>query len=224
MSDIFYNIVCALGSHAFWVNSSPRVLNAHRTAMKGAYVLASTHSSPFDVPLLIRHAKRKLDFVSIVEVFAKPLVGWFYGHMNAFPLDRSRNDSKTVRIIRDRLRRGRVIAMFPEGNIRTPDSSVLNGGSLKAGVARLAMMVKVPIIPVVILDSGKYGNWKSWLPLRRTKYSINFGEPIIANDSNDPKEEARNIEIELKAAFLKLYQELIDDKNGLRLNAKEPVP
>ena len=108
MSDWFYSIIKTLGSHAFWVSSSPMILNRHRSAMKGAYILAATHFSPYDVPLLIRHSQRRLDFVSIVEVFAKSAVGWFYGNMNAFPLDRSKTDSKTVRIIRDRLDRMRA--------------------------------------------------------------------------------------------------------------------
>ena len=213
--------------------------------MKGAYILAATHFSPFDVPLLVRHSHRKLDFVSIVEVFAKPFVGWFYGNMNAFPLDRSKTDSKTVRIIRDRLRRGRVIAIFPEGNLRKWEDSVLNGGEIKPGIARLAQMVGVPIIPVVVLDSQKYGSWKSWLPLRRTKYCINFGEPIqvggrassfaetinttdSANGDVRPPvldvRDAATVEAELKAAFLKLHQELIEHKNELRLPNKEQLP
>jgi 1-acyl-sn-glycerol-3-phosphate acyltransferase len=66
---------------------------------------------------------RLLDFVSITEIFRKPLVAWFMSRMNAFPLDRSRVDSGTTRIILDRLKRGRTIVMFPEGNIRTAATS-----------------------------------------------------------------------------------------------------
>src|SRR5260221_7805481 len=102
----------------FWTTSRPIVLHAERSRRKGGYILASNHPSPYDVPLLIRHSRRKLDFVSTVEVFQNRFAAWFYGSMNTFALDRSKPDGATVRVILDRLGRGRVVAMFPEGGFR----------------------------------------------------------------------------------------------------------
>ena len=77
----------------------------------GPFILASNHLSPFDVPVLMRHTRRVLDFVSIVEVFRNPVMAWFYSSMGAFPLDRGRVDVRTTNIILERLRRGRAIAI-----------------------------------------------------------------------------------------------------------------
>src|SRR5437870_5041887 len=118
MSDWFYRIVVLIGRFPFWVSSRPIVLHAERARREGAFILAANHTSPYDIPALMRHAPRRLDFVSITEVFRNPFIAWFYSHMNAFPHERSRGDPKTVRIILDRLSRGRVVAMFPEGRIR----------------------------------------------------------------------------------------------------------
>src|SRR5688572_6064556 len=101
----------------FWVSSRPTVMGIEHARRDGPFIVASNHLSPYDVALLMRHSPRRLDFVSIVEVFRHPLMAWFYSNMNAFPLDRHRGDPKTVRIILDRLERGRVVAMFPEGRI-----------------------------------------------------------------------------------------------------------
>jgi 1-acyl-sn-glycerol-3-phosphate acyltransferase len=209
VSELFYNIVHTIGSAIFWVSSRPTLLHVDRSRRKGAYVLASNHHSPYDVPLLIYHTKRKLDFVSTVEVFSNRFAGWFYGNMNAFPLDRSKPDSPTVRTILDRLARGRVVAMFPEGGFRKPEDSVIHGGRMRPGVARLAQMANVPVIPVVVLHSKVYQSLTAWLPLKRMRYGLIYGEPITLNPNLPKPEAATAMEEDLKAAFIRLNQELL---------------
>jgi 1-acyl-sn-glycerol-3-phosphate acyltransferase len=178
MSDAFYNLLWYGGYPAFWVSSSPTVLNAQVTRRPGAYILAANHFSPYDIPLLMRHTARNLDFVSIVEVFRNPFVGWLYGSMNAFPLDRSKPDAPTVRIILDRLARGRAVAMFPEGQFRSEANSVVTGGPIRPGIGRIALLAAVPVIPCVLVNSKAYSKFGSWLPLRRTWYGIHYGQPL----------------------------------------------
>lgn len=208
MSDAFYTLVRFVGRHVFWLSSRPTVLHIDRICRPGAFILASNHLSPFDVPLLIHHSSRKLDFVSITEVFRKPLLGWFYGSMNAFPLDRWKPDAPTVRIILDRLARGRVVAMFPEGHVRKVEDSVVHGGKIRPGVARLAQMANVPIIPVVLINSRAYGRPINWAPLRRVRYGANFGKPIEPSADLDKQSAAEDVETRLRAAYVDLYQEL----------------
>lgn len=201
MGDCFYRIVVTLGRSAFWVSSRATVLHADRIPREGPFILASTHTSPYDVPVLMRSTPRRLDFVSITEVFRNPLVAWFYSNMNAFPLDRSRADAKTVRIILDRLERGRVVAMFPEGRIRKPDESVVHGAPFRPGVARIARLANVPIVPVVVWGATAYSQFSSWLPLRRTRYAIIFGQPIAPTDESD-------VEAQLASAYRSLFSEI----------------
>jgi 1-acyl-sn-glycerol-3-phosphate acyltransferase len=201
MSDAFYNIVVLAGRFPFWVSSRPTILHAERIPRTGAFFLASNHSSHYDIPALIRSTPRNLDFVSITELFAKPLVGWFFGQMNAFPLERSRSDPKTVRIILDRLSRGRVIAMFPEGRLRSGDESVVHGAPFQAGVAGIARLANVPIVPVVVWGTDRYRRFASWLPLKRTCYGVAYGEPIVVKDESDAEKQ-------LAQAYRDLYAEL----------------
>lgn len=178
MSDAFYSAVKWIGRSAFWCSSTPVVRGLEHIPASGACILAANHCSPYDIPLLIRHTPRLVDFVSIVEVFRNPLVAWFYGSMNAFPLDRSRSDAPTVRIMLDRLERGRVLCMFPEGGFRRGERSVLRAGRIVPGIGRLAHLAGVPIVPVVVVNSAAYSRFASWLPLRRTVYGLAFGPPI----------------------------------------------
>lgn len=186
MSDAFYKLICAVGRPVFWLSSSPTILHADRVPRQGAFILAPNHLSPYDVPCLMAATPRMLDFVSIVEVFANPLVGWFYGRMNAFPLDRNRADPKTVRIILNRLNNGRAVAMFPEGRIRSPEQTVLRGASFNQSILRLAAMAGVPIVPCAILGTGNYSRPAAWMPLRRTRYAVGFGQPIMVEPGDGP--------------------------------------
>jgi 1-acyl-sn-glycerol-3-phosphate acyltransferase len=201
MGDRYYNIVVFFGRFPFWVSSRATVIDAHHARRDGAFILASSHLSPFDVPVLMRSAPRKLDFVSIVEVFRNPFVAWFYGNMNAFPLDRHRADPKTVRVILDRLQRGRVVAMFPEGRIRAEKDSVIHGAPFRPGVARIARMAGVPIIPVVVLGVSAYENLISWVPWRRVRYGVAYGKAILVTDE-------AQAERELADAYRQLYERL----------------
>lgn len=188
MSDLFYTIIRLIGTPCFAVSSRSVVVGMEHLPTCGPFILAATHQSPYDVPLLIRHSPRPLDFVSVTEVFAKPFIGWFYGKMNAFPLERSRADPKTVRIILDRLATGRSVAMFPEGRIRTGNASVLHDGTIRPGLGRLAQLAKVPVVPCVITNSEAYSRITSWLPLRRTRYGIIFGKPLMPTEMPDELE------------------------------------
>jgi len=208
MSDLFHRTIRLIGRHPFWLSSRPLVLGVEQTRREGAFILASTHESPFDVPVLIRHSKRMLDFVSIVEVFAKPFVGWFYGSMNAFPLDRSRRDPKTVRIILDRLERGRVVAMFPEGRISPGDKSAIVTGKIRPGVGKIAQLASVPIVPVIVINSKMYGRLSSWLPIRRTRYAVSFGPAIMPDQSTE------QIEEQLIASWRQLHRTLYTEYAG----------
>ncbi|MDB5304304.1 MAG: putative acyltransferase [Phycisphaerales bacterium] len=207
MKDWFYYLVYFLGSQPLLLTSSPVVLHRDRARRKGAYLLAATHFSPYDVACLIKQTPRVLDFVSVVEVFRNPLAAWFLGKMGAFPLDRMKPDSPTVRTVLERLRRGRVVALFPEGHIRTEETSVLAGGSLKTGVARLAKMAGVPIIPCVVVGTRAYHRAAAWLPLRRVRYGIIYGEPIaVLEDPTGPEKAA--FEERLRQTYQALFAEL----------------
>ena len=202
MSDAFYNALWYAGLPAFWTSSRPTVLGAEHARRDGAFLLASNHQAPYDIPLLMRHCARNIDFVSITEVFENPLVARIYGGMNAFPLDRSRPDAPTVRTILDRLRRGRVVGIFPEGRMRRGSDSVLVTRRIRPGVGRIAKFAGVPIVPVVVVGSPLYGRFTSWLPLRRTRYGVAFGSAV------PPDDDAAGVEARMIESMVALHADL----------------
>jgi 1-acyl-sn-glycerol-3-phosphate acyltransferase len=211
LSDWFYTLVKVVGTPAFLVSASPVVLHRDRAARKGAYILAANHFSPYDVALLIKDTPRHLDFVSIVEMSRIPWVKRFFTNMNTLFLDRGRVDTTTTRPILDRLARGRVVAMFPEGRLQDDAGSVLNGGKIRTGVFGLARKADVPIIPAVILGTRAYRPFARWMPLRKTVYAINYGEPMFPDERWDDLSVA---EAQLRAVYRQLHQELLEVTKG----------
>jgi 1-acyl-sn-glycerol-3-phosphate acyltransferase len=208
MSDAFYQFVRFAGRPAFWSSSRPTVLHADRLDTPGGMLIAPNHLSPYDVPCLMASTRQLLDFVSIVELFRNPVSRWFLSRMNAFPLDRDRVDSATTRKVLNRLHRGRKVVMFPEGQIRTPANSLLVGGTFKPTIPRLARLAGVPVVPCVILGTGAYARPGAWMPRARTRYAVNFGQPMRVEEGGDDRDTSANAR--LRQAYDDLYRELAD--------------
>lgn len=107
---------------------------------QGNFILAANHNawidSPFFFATLTRVIKEKIYVVAATNNFK-----W----LGAIPID-PKNKAKTVDIFMDLLKKGRIVAIFPEGN-SNPDKTLREP---KTGVARLALRSKLPVIPLGI--------------------------------------------------------------------------
>ena len=182
-----------------------RVGNADRA---GGFLLAANHISHFDPFILSSIVRRKIDWMAMAEFFPVPVLGLFLRAVDAFPADRNRANRATIRSAIDRLRDGRIVGIFPEGGIRDGKNSILEGAIARSGVAALADLASVPVLPCVIIGSDRLYNAKRWLPFRRTPVWIAFGD-LIASDATLPKAVHRQrLEQEFTNALSALYCEL----------------
>lgn len=126
-----------------------------------AYVVVSNHQSQLDIMAAFRlffHYK----WVSKIEIFRVPLIGWNMALNRYVKLKRGDKESveKMLRECEIHLDEGSSIFMFPEGT-RSPDGEIK---SFKLGAFQLAHKKKVPILPIVVSGTNKA------LP----KYSIDY--------------------------------------------------
>ncbi|HXX92544.1 MAG TPA: lysophospholipid acyltransferase family protein, partial [Planctomycetota bacterium] len=91
----------------------------------------------------------------------------------AFAIERDTADVKGVKNAIDRLQRGNLLLVFPEGT-RTRDGNV---GRMKAGIGTLAERAAVPIVPVLIV--GARAVWPKGAVLPRLgRITIVYGRPM----------------------------------------------
>lgn len=189
------------------------VEHAHR---EGGYLIAANHTSPFDVPGLMWTTPRLIDFVSVVEVMGVPGVGAFYRMFNTITLDRGKVDPAAVRTVVSRLKSGLVVCMFPEGKITPEAESVLHGGPFRSGLGRIARLADVPVLPTVILDSGNSAGVVAWLPLRRTRFHVAYGEPLFIRKDLEPREAQKELEERWRVAVVGLADRLRECRSGAK--------
>ncbi len=118
----------------------------------GGAILASNHIGEvetFATPALI---ERRMTYPAKAELFrgdrglVSKLLAWFLKAVGQVPLDRSggRNSVDGLGPILDALRGGDLVGIYPEGT-RSPDGRLYKG---RTGVARMALMTGVPVVPV----------------------------------------------------------------------------
>lgn len=201
----FMRVVCRPILH---VTTRVKFLGREHVMREGGYLIASNHTSPFDIPGLMYACPRLIDFVSVVEVMGVPGVGAFYRLFNTITLDRGKVDPAAVRTVVSRLKAGRVVGMFPEGKITPEDESVLRGGPFRPGLGRIARLAGVPVVPTVILDTKNMAGFTAWLPLKRTRFVAAFGDPLTIREDLEPRAAQKELEERWRVAVLALAEEL----------------
>jgi 1-acyl-sn-glycerol-3-phosphate acyltransferase len=219
MSDVLYSFIRTTWNVPFLVSRNATVIGREHSATPGPFILAASHASPYDIPLLISHTRRRIDFVTTTEACANPVIGWFFQAMNAFPLERRRADPATVRVLLERLSRDRAVAIFPEGRIRSGADAVVNGGGVVPGLGRTVLLAQVPVVPCVLVGTAVYSKPASWLPLKRARYGIAYGEPIPPPAASD----AAATRADVKAAGAAFEEVLCSRMRDLNLRLHEAM-
>lgn len=138
-------------------------------------IFVSNHQSYVDIPVLMKALPVSFRFIVKKEFFSAPIFGGFTRRSGHLAVDRETGAEahKTLLAAAEMIKKGRSIAIFPEGT-RTPDGNI---GKFKRGGFALAFMTGVPVVPVAI--SGSYKIMKRNNPLlwpHRVKVTI--GKPI----------------------------------------------
>lgn len=193
-----------------------RVIGRQNIPRTGQCILAPNHISHFDPPLIGISTGRQVDWMAMQELFQNPVLAAALHWVGSFPVGRGKMDYAAVRTAIDRLKRGRMVGVFPEGGLRTGSQSVLEGAPLKPGVSALAQMTQAPVVPCAIIGSDALYTASRWLPLRRTRVWVVFGTPLPPPAHAGDKEAAR-------AAFETLLGENIRALYGNTI-AGEKIP
>jgi 1-acyl-sn-glycerol-3-phosphate acyltransferase len=210
MGQLGYSIGNFFSRWIYALSIHSKVVRREIPERPGGYLLACSHIShlePFIISALLR---RKVDWMARIEFYRLPVFSWFLYRFDAFPVNRFGVPVSAIRTAINRAKAGRAIGIFPEGGVAAGKDSACRGGPLKRGMCLIAMRARVPIIPCVLLGTHELTKIEPWLPFRRAKLWIAFGEPIQPPELSTHKAGRRKMAEELSGAFCSLYRELLD--------------
>lgn len=159
----------------------------------GSNIFASNHRSYTDPVLIAMPTRVPCSFMAKEELFKQNVFfKWLITAFGAFPVTRGKGDTAAIDLSMEKLNMGRNLVIFPEGT-RSKDGKVGKG---KTGVALIAALAQVPVIPVGI-------NFEGNLKFRK-KIVVRFGKPISAEELNVKSANPR----ELKVLKTKIMEEI----------------
>ncbi|MGH9312701.1 MAG: lysophospholipid acyltransferase family protein, partial [Vicinamibacterales bacterium] len=185
---------------------------------RGPYLIGPNHQSYIDSFLLVAalpfRAFRHLFFVGASEYFQTPFMQWVARTANVVPVDPDANLVRAMQAGAYGLRRGKVLALFPEGE-RSIDGTVK---PFRKGAVILSRELGVPIVPAAIDGAwdvwarSRPFNWRALAPWAGARVALEFGAPLPAPDgaaagSSEGLRDEADTE-RLRAAVVAMWQQL----------------
>lgn len=141
----------------------------------GGFIVAANHNSYFDAPLVFIPLPRgtQLTVFGADKYRSNLLLGAMVRMIGVVWVNRDAPSPATIKYAVQVLRGGSMLGVAPEGT-RSRVTHALQ--KAKTGVAYLAVMADVPVIPAAIAHTDRVGD--DLKHLRRSHVSITFGKPL----------------------------------------------
>lgn len=185
------------------------VLHGERLERPGGYILACTHLSHLEPILVSRRCRRRIDWMARIEFYRYRLIARLLDALDAFPVNRRGVPVRAIRTAIDRVRRGRIVGIFPEGGVASGTKSMMHGAAFKKGACVVAYRSGAPVVPVVMVGTDKLTRIGPWLPFRNARVWMIVGEPVYPPLDERRRRVAReSMAQELRSRYRSLYAEL----------------
>lgn len=145
----------------------------HHIPERGPAILASNHLSYTDHYFLPAVVPRQIFFISKAQHFDVPVQRWLFEQWGVIPLKRGEGDKEAFERSLEILGEGKLFGIYPEGT-RSTDGKLHRG---RTGVARLALMAGVPVIPVGMIGTDKVLPKGKNMP-KLHKVTVHVGAPM----------------------------------------------
>jgi 1-acyl-sn-glycerol-3-phosphate acyltransferase len=206
---LLYRACRGFGKFIWFCTIRAEIIRPELAERPDGYLIACSHFSHLEPFLLGFLLRRKIDWMSRVEFFCYRWTTWFLLRFGAFPVNRQGVPVSAIRTSLARIRQGRVVGICPEGGVTIGKESVCRGGPIKRGVCLISHRTGAPIIPCVMIGTHTLNRVEPWLPFRRARLWIAFGNPVMPDATAPTRQAARAaMATELQQQFVALYEEL----------------
>jgi 1-acyl-sn-glycerol-3-phosphate acyltransferase len=175
-----------------------RVYGRDRVPMNGPLILCFNHFSWLDPWAFGAVSPRTVYYIAKQEAHDNPVIGPFIRFFGTSPIRRGESDREAIRAMKEVVRRGDTLGMFPEGTRQKSEP-----GEVLSGAALIAVQEKVPVVCGAIEGSQrwKFGNFHP--------VSIAFGEPLDLSGHARNSQGYRAASQEIQAEIRRLWEFLV---------------
>lgn len=177
---MFYKLLKFFLQILFGILFRPEIKGKENVPMTGGMIMAANHLSNWDPPMAGTYMPRPVAYMAKEELFKPAIAGAIIKSLYAFPVKRGAADRGAIKAALGILKQGLCLGVFPEGT-RSKNGKL---GKPEAGVALLAAMGKVPVVPTAIINTNRILQNGGTLP----RVKIIFGEPIYFEGKHNDKE------------------------------------
>jgi len=176
----------------------PKVIGKENIPEEGACIICPNHVHALDSAVILTTLKRHINFMAKEELFKNGFIRYLAKVFGIFPVKRGGKDMEEIKSSLKILKRGEILAMFPEGT----RNGLEKGVKPKNGAVLIAIKAGVPIIPC-----GVNGSFKPF-----TKVTLKYGKPIYFD---------KDIDVQDKEKVNELTKQVMDEVIKLRENAQK---
>lgn len=201
-----YRILRSVASLVLALQMRLDISGIERLPTSGPLLLVSNHLGLTDQLVIGVRLRHELRILTKAELFEWPIIGWLARRADAVPIRRGEADREALRLMRDLLRGGAWVLVFPEGTYVHADEP-LGMIPVKTGAAWLAWHTGAPVAPVAITGTevvwSPERGWRFW---QRPRVRVVFGEPYTPSWPPDapPKVAWRHIADEMALRIAEL--------------------
>ena len=207
---MFYAYLRGLVVFLLWIiNGNAHYHNRDKLLSKDEnYILVAPHRTWWD-PVYMAFSARPKQFIFMAkkELFKSRIFGWWIRMCGAFPIDRKNPGQEAIKYPVNMLKKSkRSLIMFPSGSRHSSD--------VKGGVAVIAKMAKVKIMPVVYQGPRELKGL-----LTGERVDMNYGNPIDISDLKRLNDEnIQEVARRIQSEFNRLDEEALSYQTGKKPN------
>lgn len=191
------------------------IVNAEAADRSGGFILASSHLSHLEPFVVSGAIERHVRWMARIEFYQRRWQAFALDRGGAFPVDRFGRSLPAVRRAIRLALAGECVGIFPEGGVAHGCNSVLRGAPIKQGVCTIAVQARMPVVPVVVLGTDRLNQIEPWLPFRRARLWIAFGNDVLPPPRSSSRRADRGeMALRLRDEFVRTYQHLLDVSHG----------
>ena len=181
-----------------------RVSGLEHLPPAGPVLLVLNHVADVDPPFVaLAVAPRPARFLTASRHFGRQPMRWLLTGLGAIPLRVDRPDLATLRGARERLLRGGLVVVWPEGAPSYRDRLA----PFREGVGHLALTPGVTVLPAALW--GMQRVMVRGLPIGRGPTRMAIGPPVPVPDSGTRRERATQVTADCRARVADLLAGLV---------------